>query len=411
MHIGRRGIESRGGVRRWTVRLLLWAVVAGLLLAFSRRAEAYPWMLKHGYQACDTCHVDPSGTGLLTPYGRVQGYILLAMPYGKQRQDAPSGPLWGLVNTPDWLMLGGAVQLAGYYRVGRTHNTAFYPMQTDLYGGFDTGKFLGSGSIGMAKVPVGLTEARKAQVTEGQGNQFNLVSRTYWLGWRPVGGLVIRAGRINVPIGIRMPEHNLWVRTATRTDHESDQQHGVAVAYTGGRLRGEVMGILGNYQLHPDRFRERGYGAFLEWLVVDKVGVGVNSRLTFAEADPISFAAHDTTLQAHGIFTRVAFDRFVYLQAEFDGLFRSRHRPGYVGVLQLNVEPIQGLHFIATEEILDDGKDRGFRILSRPSYGKAALGTWFSVDYYFLPQMSVRVDLFERQYDHPILLTQLHMYL
>jgi hypothetical protein len=385
-------------------------MVALLLLGGSRRAEAYPWMLKHGYGACDNCHVDPSGTALLTPYGRVQGYVLLAMPYGPPPDNAPTGPLWGLVSTPDWLMLGGATQLAGYFRLGPRHRSEFFPMQADLYGGFDTGLFVAGGSLGVAKVPAGLTEARAAQLTDGQGDDFNLISRTHWLGVRPAGGWLIRGGRINVPFGIRMPEHMMWVRTATRTDHESDQQHGVAVAYSKDRLRGELMGILGNYQIRPDRYRERGYAGFLEWLVAEKVGLGLSSRMTRARADPISLLPRQTVVQAHGIFTRVVLARPIYVQAEFDLLLRSRHDVGYTGLVQLNVEPTQGLHLIATDEVLDDGRDPKLPVT--PGAGKAAWGTWFSVDYYFLPQMSVRLDLIERQATPgTTFLSQFHMYL
>jgi hypothetical protein len=396
--------------RRAVSGLLFLATLAGLLFGSSRRAEAYPWMLKHGYGACDNCHLDPSGAELLTAYGRVQGYVLLAMPYGSPPEDAPSGALWGLVNTPDWLMVSGAMQMAGYFRLGRQGKSEFFPMQTDLYGGFDSGLFLGGGSIGVAKVPLGLTEARAAQVTDGQGNELNLVSRTHWLGLRPAAGWVVRAGRINLPFGLRMPEHMMWVRAATRTNRESDQQHGVALAYSRDRLRGEVMGILGNYQIRPDRYRERGYAGFLERLVTEKVGMGVSSRATWARADPISLVPHETTLQAHGVFTRIVLSRPVYVQAEFDGLMRSRHDFGYTGLVQLNVEPIQGLHFIGTNEILDDGQDQ--RSAATRGSGKPAWGGWISVDYYFCPQMSVRLDLIERQITPGMtFLSQFHMYL
>jgi nicotinamide mononucleotide transporter PnuC len=36
------------------------------------------------------------------------------------------------------------------------------------------------------------------------------------------------------------------------------QQHGVAVAYSGERVRGEILGIAGNYQIQPDDYRQRG---------------------------------------------------------------------------------------------------------------------------------------------------------
>jgi hypothetical protein len=43
-----------------------------LLLAalWTTGAWAYPWMVKNHYGSCAACHVDPSGGGQLTAFGR-----------------------------------------------------------------------------------------------------------------------------------------------------------------------------------------------------------------------------------------------------------------------------------------------------------------------------------------------------
>ena len=51
-----------------------WFLLA-LLVALP--AWAFPWMVKHSYGSCATCHVDPSGSGQLTPYGRAQADVLV----------------------------------------------------------------------------------------------------------------------------------------------------------------------------------------------------------------------------------------------------------------------------------------------------------------------------------------------
>ncbi len=50
-----------------------------LALTLPLRAHAYPWMIRHHYTNCGSCHVDPSGGGILTTYGRAQSELLLAM--------------------------------------------------------------------------------------------------------------------------------------------------------------------------------------------------------------------------------------------------------------------------------------------------------------------------------------------
>ncbi|MEO7094382.1 MAG: hypothetical protein ABI175_14090, partial [Polyangiales bacterium] len=59
------------------LKTLLFVAVLVLVGAWTRAASAYPWMIRHGQGACATCHLDPSGSGILNAYGRVQGDVLL----------------------------------------------------------------------------------------------------------------------------------------------------------------------------------------------------------------------------------------------------------------------------------------------------------------------------------------------
>ena len=58
-----------------------WLLVRGILGA-SGTAQAYPFMIRHGYTQCATCHTDPSGGTLLNEYGRAQSELLLSSIYG-----------------------------------------------------------------------------------------------------------------------------------------------------------------------------------------------------------------------------------------------------------------------------------------------------------------------------------------
>jgi hypothetical protein len=265
------------------------------------------------------------------------------------------------------------------------------------------------GSIGVARVPAGSQHARAAQITSNQGNEWNLISRTHWIGARLDPEIVLRAGRLNLPFGLRIPEHTLWVREATRTDRESDQQHGLSATYSGETWRGELMIVLGNYQIGPDRFRERGYSTFVELFAADEAFVGVSSLVTQALADVVTLESHDTVRQAHGVFGRVALAKTVVVLAEADILAKTRRELGYVGLLQVSVEPVRGLHLGVSGEVLDSG-----RIVDQPvqsGSGTARVGGWASVEYYFLPQMELRLDAVRRTDDPFMLLTQLHVYL
>jgi hypothetical protein len=487
-------------------------VAALALFLVTTRAQAYPWMIRHGYTNCSSCHADPSGGELLNLYGHAISYEALSTRWGgnaeaaraDQRRvaraiaraahaksapkkrvaaenvnldeepaakaaadeetggDAPAekksapddeeaaeeegaaeegaaeetaddadaakeagnaasepspfqgmglaGPLFGLLKPTEDLLLGGSFRLASTYR----GETRFFPMQLDLYGQIRFLKSLRAGlSVGASKVPAGSPHARAAQVTREQNDGYNLISRTHWLGFDfGEGAHTIRAGRLNLPFGIRMSEHVMWVREKTQTDRESDQQHGVALYLGFETLRLEVMAIGGNFQINPDEFRERGYAGYAELVVDDKAAVGVSSLYTEAKNDRVYTEGLRTARGAHGVFTRVALSPDVSILAEANLLTRSRRELGYVGFFQIDVEPFSGFHLIGTGELLDAGYPKGggpAGLERAKGVGKPEVGGWLSAQWFFLPHFDVRVDAVVRF--EKMILSQLHVYL
>ncbi|HEY6881878.1 MAG TPA: hypothetical protein VI299_27810 [Polyangiales bacterium] len=397
------------------VVLVFALTVLGLCFA-PNRAQAYAWMIRHGENQCVNCHADPSGGELLTRYGRQSGLDLMRMPW--RRDDAPrdtkkpSGFLWGLWDTPRWLLLGGALRLAGFYQ----NDLRVFPMQADLYGQVKFGRFRAGGSMGVAKVEQNSDNGRAAFVTRNQGDQLNLVSRTHWvaLDLGQHNDWTLRAGRMNLPFGLRVPEHYLWTRDVTRTDRDSDQQHGVALAYNRGALRSELMAIAGNYQLRPDRYRERGYSGFAEYAFLPALAVGASSLITSAHADRTSFEQLKTLRGVHGAFLRARVVKPVVVLAEFDVMHSSRRALGYTGFVQVDYEPLQGLHVMCTAELLDQGKPDagpGLPITAVAGAGQVRPGGWFTLDWFFYSQLDLRVDVIARQDAGAYVLAQLHTYL
>jgi len=330
-------------------------------------------------------------------------------------EDSGSSPgdfLWGLVKTPDWLLLGGSYRHLAVFRPSRDQKKfVTFPMMADVYGQAQFGGFRVNASIGAVRVGVGSPYARAAQITRGQGDEWNLLSRTHWLGYDFDDGMItVRAGHMNLPFGIRIPEHTMWVRQATLTDRESAQQDGVAIAYNGEKLRGELMGIAGNYQVNPDRYRQRGYSLYAEYLFGARTAIGVSSAVTKAKKDRITLDPNPLR-QAHGAYIRSAFNDDIVLLAEADGLLTSDHDAGYVGFLQLDYEITRGLHLIGTGEILDKGYDKLVGGARSVGNGQTQLGAWGTVDWFCLPHVEVRADAFSRQSDEFTILGQLHVFL
>lgn len=391
---------------RRVARLLCAAIAVMGLLLTSRTAGAYPWMIRHDYTGCAMCHMDPTGAGVLTAYGRAQGDLLLRMRYGQATEEpGPSaGFAWGLVQPPEWFLPSGSFRdLLLATKVGSSgFTTTNIVMQADLRLGVATANgFRAYGSIGTVS-------------SNGSGASLagSVVSREHWLGWAFGSDqqFLLRAGRIDLPYGIRMIDHTLFVRVATRTDLNDTQQHGVAFAYASDFVRGELMAIAGNYQLSPDAYRERGYSGYLELTPLGWLAVGGSSLVTHAAKD--LYLRVPNTRQAHGLFVRAAPVRPLVVMAEGDLVAQSPNGAprtlGYASMLQLDLEAIQGLHAIATGEAEN---------LGGPSE-HTSWGGWFGIDWFFAPHADVRVDAMRRSMSFgpqtiPVtaLMGQIHVYL
>jgi len=255
-------------------------------------------------------------------------------------------------------------------------------MRTSLAAALRVGALRAEGELGYASAN-SLTQF--AQVTRNQDGG-NLVSRQHWIGlaFADDTGL-LRAGRINVPFGLRNPEHTSFVRTATRTDINQDQQDGVAVSITKESWRAEVMAILGNYSLRPDAFRERGLAGYAEIALSPRVAVGVSALATRADSDLDTRVS--TLRQAYGLTARVAPWKPLLFTAEIDALLstvlgRGIVHNGMAGWLQADLELLQGLHLISALERLS------------PTDGSTAqLGWWGGLEWFPYPHLDVRADV------------------
>jgi hypothetical protein len=168
------------------------------------------------------------------------------------------------------------------------------------------------------------------------------------------------------------------VRESTRTDRESDQQHGVSLTYSGGRWRTELMLVLGNFQLNPDRYRERGYAL---------------------------------TRYADGVLMRWGPSTKFSLLGEIDVLKEGGRRAGFTGFLQADYEPWRGFHFLVTGEVLDQGLLNRPGVLPVRGSGAPRYGAWLGLNWFPLEHLELRVDGVMHQDDVFHGQAQLHLYL
>jgi len=398
--------------------LFLLALLATSLAP--KKAHAYAWMIRHGFAECGGCHVDPMGGETLTGMGRVMGQTLMTSQYGGQTPTDAAMFLYGIPE-PDNVRLGGSFRGLSIYDFD-TNNPRVFPMQMDAYGAAFVGNFVFAASIGVSRASARYEHSSKAKLfgdIEDEG--FIGVSRNHWLGYRFSDQLMLRGGRINLPFGVRTPDHTMWVRSETMTDRESDQQHGLSIVYSDHNIRGELLGSIGNLQMER-QFRAYGYSGYLEYSVDTDLALGISSLLLYAQKEPLTTRENVTEYQrdvlriANGLTARyVPFEMLVVL-AEADVTKRTGAGIGYVGMGTADLEPVQGLHFALTGEILNRGEpdpeDLGEseRQVEGPGRGETRLGLWGTINWFFLPHLDLRVDLVARQRRATMLQSQLHFY-
>lgn len=375
-----------------SLRWIAAAALAFVLLLLPRAALAYPWMIRHEYTGCTLCHTDPSGGGLLTAYGRAQAATLLSSGLGLGAADDEPGKVkdfaFGVVPLPETVDAQGWVRSAYLVNMvdGKVVDDRLLLMRADVGTHVRLGPVRASGSIGAATARSrGLSQ--DAWISHSPTGA-NVLSREHWVGVDLADeAVLVRAGRIAMPFGLRNIEHPTWVRSATRSDTNQHQQHGVAASYNGGKLRAEGMLVAGNFQLNPDAYRERGYAAYGEYALGSAAAVGVSSAVLHADADLLT--RRPLYRQAHGVFARFAPIKPLVLLAETDAVVRSvkLDNPSLdlAALVQADYEAVRGVHVVATGEVLTASRE-----------GTAAGGGWLSAWVFLFAHMDARVDLVQR---------------
>ncbi len=370
-------------------------------------AVAYPWTVKSGIQSCSVCHVDPSGAGQLTRFGRTEAERLVRWtpsPIPPEVAERNARFLW-FAQLPSWLELSGNLRFGALVAPGAPKLVTPLEMASDLSATIEVESVLVHATAGFGRkdtVAPAIVVPRCEPADPGDcGASF--VARQYWIGARAAkGAVLIRAGRLALPFGLRNNEHPSWVRSLTLTDGNVHQKLGASVSVLSGRVRFEAMGIAAATLPSAN---EAGYSALAELSLAPTTAVGLSS-LVAARPDPTA----PSSRQAHGAFFRSALLPSLVLLAEADLLAwstASTNRVGYAAFVQGDWEPVQGLHLMLTGESAHqgDGKQRG------PS-----LGAWVSAAWYFFSHFELRVDAMARRIDAlaPLglsVVAQLHLYL
>jgi hypothetical protein len=186
--------------------MLRLIVSSFILLACVRIAHAYPQFQLVKDSTCSSCHLSPSGDGLLSENGLNTAETI------SQWGTKPEF-FYDKVPLPSWLELGGDLRGAtGYDAAGPpNHAAVLFPMQAELYGAATYKNF-------SLHLTGGIRDPRYCDIdAKGCSAAATLFfSREHWVQWQQEPGsnegLFVRVGRFMPVFGLRFAEHPTYDR-------------------------------------------------------------------------------------------------------------------------------------------------------------------------------------------------------
>lgn len=324
------------------------AILTGVLLAAAflhapKNATAFPFMIKHGYTQCRTCHHSPTGGGVLTAYGRELSREVLSL-FGKDSL-SDSSFAYGLLKLPEALDAIAEVKALALSKIERnpsqsvqdTVTNRIIPMQADLELAFRLGDFTFAGTGGYQDPSI---------VTQWTDH---LISRRFFVTWAPTElgqKWSFRIGKFFPQIGVNTPEHAISTRRDLGWD-EGQETYNFEVFYFGDLFQLHVIPTLGRLNAQS----ERG-GSIGPTLVFDTLLLGLNYYfgLVPAEKTNVEQTRHLFSLAAlWGLNSRWHISSELDLQLSRQGNpSPTPTKTGVTSFTKLDFEPTQGLHFNLT---------------------------------------------------------------
>ncbi len=274
-------------------RLLLLAVV---LLAAPRAAAAYPQFSLSRQITCSACHVSPAGGGIVDNMGIIA---------------SEDDSTWGgdgrflQRDLPEWLRAGGDFRSAtGIIDAGGGVGPALFPMQVEGYAAYTKGAITAYATLGLTKPDF--------------DNLLTLIQlREHWVMVRPdsESGWYVRAGRFQPVYGLRLSEHNLYVRRYGGTALYGET-YGASAGWVSDGVEAHLTGFVTD-PVRDSTEKGNGVAAYVEKRLGECAALGVQGRYAASDLEArlqggatgkLWLPGADLLLMAEAGVTRQSFD-------------------------------------------------------------------------------------------------------
>lgn len=178
-----------------------------LFLSFSKSAQAFPEMVRKGYQSCISCHISPSGGGVLTDYGR-EIFKDVSATWSREREHEV---FYGLLTMPENLKIGGDVRrIQSYVNTPVAKTGRWFLMQTNIEAALLWDRFT---AVATLDYDIQNPDLRSDDRIE---------SLRHYLMMQVNDFLSIRAGKFYKNFGLMIPDHTAQIRRGMGLDEGSE---------------------------------------------------------------------------------------------------------------------------------------------------------------------------------------------
>lgn len=256
-----------------TTSFLISLIIFCLTLMVSKEVSAFPETVRHGYLSCTTCHLSPSGRGILTAYGKTLSHELYS--FKKIQNDHAS-----LEEEVPWWQIGGRARLMQLIIDNAdVQKGRFFPMQTEVEASVEKSVWAMGLSVGGWRPIDKPNEKLRAYVRNAYGI------------WRPDETWNVRVGKFRISHGLGLPDHTLLVNEELGWTH-SHETFNIEVSRLFEDLVMQGTAILPSELLVTEE-KVSGVSLNLERLLASKHKIGLNvSRFRRSDVDESQINAH-----------------------------------------------------------------------------------------------------------------------
>ena len=315
------------------IALVVWPIQASF---------GFPGMQRHGYFNCTSCHVSPSGGGVLNPYGRqLSGEVLSAWTTpGENSKETDF--LYGSVakSLSEKFYLGGDVRtLSTYTQNPMFTEKRFFLMQADLEAAYKIGKFT-------------------FDLEAGYIDSDDFQSLRHFILFQVDDQSAFRFGKFKNNYGINTDEHQLTIKSNLGFGPETET-YNLEYSWLSENTSLFFTGLFGAPE---GESHKRGLAIGRIGMVDHGVSARVAQSIGISEIGISSFygkKAHQDWRSTSGIFGVIGFTPQFYYMGEID--FQDQSKWGIFNYQRLTYEWIQGFQTFVSQELAETqfGSSRG----------------------------------------------------